>query len=206
MNNTNLQLFNFDGHQVRVFGTPDNPEWVARDVAEILGLSQNTLSERLSTMPEKWKGMTLSHTLGGKQEMTTVKEPGLYQLIFRSRKAEAERFQDWVFEEVLPAIRRTGRYELPELHARRLKVITDLIEIKDQYLKDLELCNLCNDVVDLTKGVDFLDLANGNAARFVQVSIEDAERLSASLQLAARRQRADYYDIVSSLKLVLAQR
>jgi prophage antirepressor-like protein len=206
MNNTNLQLFNFDGHQVRVFGTPDNPEWVARDVAEILGLSQNTLSERLSTMPEKWKGMTLSHTLGGKQEMTTVKEPGLYQLIFRSRKAEAERFQDWVFEEVLPAIRRTGRYELPELHARRLKVITDLIEIKDQYRKDLELCNLCNDVVDLTKGVDFLDLANGNAARFVQVSIEDAERLSASLQLAARRQRADYYDIVSSLKLVLAQR
>jgi prophage antirepressor-like protein len=206
MTDPNSQLFDFEGHQVRVFGTPDDLEWVARDVANVLGISQDNLSRRLARMPEKWKGMTLSHTLGGEQKMLTVKEPGLYSLIFRSDNPKAVQFQNWVFEEVLPAIRRTGRYELPELQSRRLKVITDLIEIKDQYRKDLELCNLCNDLLDLTKGIDFLDFTNGNAARFVQISIEDAERLSASLQLAARRQRADYYDIVSSLKLVLAQR
>ena len=50
------------------------------------------------------------HTLGGQQSMTTVNEPGLYSLILSSRKPEAKRFKRWVTHEVLPAIRRTGRY------------------------------------------------------------------------------------------------
>ena len=50
-----------------------------------------------------------------------VSEPGLYKLIFKSRKEEAEAFQDWVFEEVLPAIRKTGRYAISEEEDRQSK-------------------------------------------------------------------------------------
>ena len=51
-------------------------------------------------------------TLGGKQSMTAVNESGLYDLIFQSRKPEAKVFRKWVNGEVLPSIRKTGRYEM----------------------------------------------------------------------------------------------
>ncbi|WP_313937843.1 BRO-N domain-containing protein [Anabaena azotica] len=60
------------------------------------------------------KGTAIVSTLGGEQEMLTVNEPGLYRLIFKSRKPVAKRFQRWVFHEVLPSLRRTGRYEIPQ--------------------------------------------------------------------------------------------
>ena len=56
------------------------------------------------------KGITISDTLGGKQEMTTINEPGLYSLILRSRKPEAKAFKRWITHEVIPAIRKTGGY------------------------------------------------------------------------------------------------
>lgn len=103
----NLQ---FEGKEIRVVEGAD-PQWVARDVAEVLGIAQSTLSERLKTMPDEWKGIGLIDTPGGKQEMATVREPGLYELIFRSDKEVARRFQRFVFEVVLPEIRRTGSYQ-----------------------------------------------------------------------------------------------
>ncbi|NEZ55030.1 BRO-N domain-containing protein [Adonisia turfae] len=54
----------------------------------------------------------LSDTLGGKQDLLTVNEPGLYELVFGSRKPEAKRFKRWLKHEVLPAIRKTGSYSL----------------------------------------------------------------------------------------------
>ncbi|TCP18096.1 BRO family protein [Nicoletella semolina] len=58
------------------------------------------------------KGVRKTYTLtkGGKQELTFINEPNLYRIIFKSRKAEAVEFQNWVFEEVLPQIRKTGKY------------------------------------------------------------------------------------------------
>ncbi|MGK7892216.1 MAG: Bro-N domain-containing protein [Xenococcus sp. (in: cyanobacteria)] len=113
---TNLQLFDFEGHDWSVVGTPENPEWVARDVAEVLGITQSTLRSRLQKMPDKWKGVYLIDTNKGQRKVTTLTEPGLYALIFRSDKPEAVKFQHWVFQEVLPAIRKTGKYQLtPEM-------------------------------------------------------------------------------------------
>ncbi|MEG4444068.1 BRO family protein [Microcoleus sp. AT9_B5] len=107
---TELSIFNFEGQEIKVIGSPDTPEWVAADVGAVLGIEQSTLSRRLAKMPENWKGMYSIHTLGGQQQMLTVTEPGLYELIFRSDKPAAQRFRVWVFEEVLPSIRRTGSY------------------------------------------------------------------------------------------------
>lgn len=57
------------------------------------------------------KNLTL--TDGGNQDLVFISEPNLYRVIFRSNKPEAKTFQDWVFNDVLPAIRKTGQYQKP---------------------------------------------------------------------------------------------
>lgn len=107
---TELSIFDFEGQEIRVSGSAERPEWVAADVGAVLGLEHTTLSRRVAKLPETWKGVYSIHTLGGQQQMLTVTEPGLYELIFRSDKPAAQRFRVWMFEEVLPSIRRTGSY------------------------------------------------------------------------------------------------
>jgi len=105
----NTHQFDFGGQAIRVLISDSGaPIWVAKDVCEALGLSETDVAMR--RLNEEEKGACIVRTPGGPQEMTTINEPGLYRLIFRSRKDEAEKFQDWVFGEVLPEIRRTGRY------------------------------------------------------------------------------------------------
>ena len=104
-----LTLFNFDGKAVRTLGTFNDPWFVAADVCEILGLSD--VSQAVERLRPYAKGTCIVGTLGGQQEMLIVSEPGLYALIFTSRKEEAVKFQDWVFTEVLPQIRKTGKYD-----------------------------------------------------------------------------------------------
>ena len=71
-----------------------------------LGLGNS--SKAIMPLDDDEKGITISDTLGGKQEMTTINEPGLYSLILRSRKPEAKAFKRWITHEVIPAIRKTG--------------------------------------------------------------------------------------------------
>lgn len=78
------------------------------DVCEVLELSNSR--KVASSLDERDRGVTSSYTLGGKQQVTTVNESGLYDVIFQSRKPEAKRFRRWVTNEVLPAIRKTGAY------------------------------------------------------------------------------------------------
>lgn len=102
--------FFYGDYKVRVVGTVDELQWVARDAAEVLTIDQSTLSCRMAEMPDEWKGIEIINTPGGPQQMATLKEPGLYALIFQSRKPEAREFQRWVFETVLPEIRKTGGF------------------------------------------------------------------------------------------------
>ena len=105
-----LQHYCYDGQEVRVVGTPERPEWVAKDVGDILGIVD--LHTTLADIPDDEKGRHTVPTPGGPQEMVTLTESGLYRLIFKSRKPNAERFRKWVFSEVLPSIRKTGTYAL----------------------------------------------------------------------------------------------
>ena len=68
--------------------------------------------DALGRLDDDEKGVAKTDTLGGEQQMNIVSESGMYALIFRSRKAEAQRFRKWVTSEVLPELRRTGRYVL----------------------------------------------------------------------------------------------
>lgn len=86
------------------------PWFVAKDVCDYLDLADTS-----SACRKVWEDCKGSHnvpTLGGAQDMITVNEPGLYQLIFQSRKPEAVEFQRWVFTELLPQLRRDGFYRL----------------------------------------------------------------------------------------------
>lgn len=93
----------------------DEPWFVATDAAKVLGIAQ--VASTVRGFPEDERGVHSMHISSegrpgqrATQNMTVLSEPGLYRLIFQSRKAEAERFKKWVFHEVLPAIRQTGCY------------------------------------------------------------------------------------------------
>lgn len=107
-----LREFRFGDCPVRVLGTPDSPRFVAADVGAALGIAN--VRESLRRFPEDEKGVSSTDTLGGHQETLVLTEPGLYRLIFLSRKPAAEKFRRWVFHEVLPQIRQAGRYESAE--------------------------------------------------------------------------------------------
>lgn len=102
--------FAFDSHALRVVTDAEGQPWfVAADVLLTLELDRKAL-ERVE---DDDKGVSSIHTLGGPQLLTTVNEPGLYGLVLGSRKPEAKRFKRWVTHEVLPALRKTGRYAMP---------------------------------------------------------------------------------------------
>jgi prophage antirepressor-like protein len=103
-----IMPFTYEDRAVRTVLINDAPWFIAKDVCEILGIQKARSS--LRDFPENEKGVHTVGTLGGDQEMLTVNEPGLYRLIFQSRKPEAEKFKTWVFTGVLPQIRRTGTF------------------------------------------------------------------------------------------------
>ena len=107
-------IFKFQGHRVRFVGTPEKPEWVAADVIEVLypDSKSKDRGNYLKVVPDEWKGMKSIHTPGGMQNMVTLFEPGVYRLLGRTDSSLAVPFQKWLFEEVLPTIRKTGRYDL----------------------------------------------------------------------------------------------
>lgn len=110
-----IQPFVFEGYEVRFVGTADIPEWVGVDIVAVLNpdVDPKNLSTYLRSVPAEWKGLHKVQTLGGKQDMVTLYEPGFYSLIARSESPRAVPFQKWVYEEVLPSIRRTGSYSIP---------------------------------------------------------------------------------------------
>lgn len=106
-----VQKFDFRDSTVRVrVDEQGEPWWVAKDVCECIGISKHR--DALRRLQHDERGRVEVDTPGGPQEMAAVSEPGLYRLIFRSRKEKAKSFQRWVFHEVLPKLRRTGRYEM----------------------------------------------------------------------------------------------
>lgn len=105
--------FSFENSKVRTLGTPDLPLFVAIDVASALGFQKpsNAVFQHVDT--EDLIKQEITDKLGRAQTVNCVNESGLYALIFGSKLESAKRFKRWVTSEVLPAIRKTGRYEAP---------------------------------------------------------------------------------------------
>lgn len=101
--------FQFEAREVRTLLIDDQPWFVATDVAA--SLQYLTAKDMARNLDDDEKGRQIVPTLGGDQELLVINESGLYSAILRSRKPEAKRFKKWVTAEVLPAIRKHGRYE-----------------------------------------------------------------------------------------------
>lgn len=107
-----VQVLNFQQNSVRTVADNKGELWfLANDVCEILGYS-NPRQAVQKNCKEKGVSNRYTPTRGGEQSMTYINEPNLYRLIIKSRKPAAEAFEEWVMETVLPAIRKTGGYQI----------------------------------------------------------------------------------------------
>ena len=107
-----LSIFQFQAEQsVRVEFQNNEPLFCLTDVARILEIS-NANPLRFNMKRDGVHKMYSVDTKGRKNEITYINEPNLYRVIFRSNKPEAVKFQDWIFEEVIPQIRKTGGYQV----------------------------------------------------------------------------------------------
>lgn len=112
----NMQTFNFELHAVRVTMLNGEPWFVATDVCAALDLANPRQAvETHVDVEDVQKLDTL--TTGGRQAVNHVSESGLYALTFGSKKESAKRFKRWITHDVLPTLRQTGRYDMPNMPA-----------------------------------------------------------------------------------------
>ena len=117
----------------------DGEVWfVGKDVAEALGYA-NARDAINKHVDSEDKGVAKCDTLGGAQELTVINESGLYSLSLGSKLESAKRFKRWVTSEVLPAIRKTGSYDMDEYSP----------EMKAILMHDKKLVKIDNRVTDL---------------------------------------------------------
>lgn len=157
-----IQIFsNDDFGEMRVLLTDDGePMFAAVDVCKALDLSNPSMAVAGLDEDERAK-----LNLGRQGETNFVTEPGFYQLVMRSRKPEAKAFKRWVTHEVLPALRKTGRYEAPM--TREQRVAHALID--------------CTEIIEEQKGViaklTAENKALANKSRAFDLWVDDADGL-----------------------------
>ena len=110
--------FDFHGSKIRVVDIDGDPWFVAADVCYVLGYS-NSRDAVAKHVRESQRGVSRIATSSAKQAMTVINEGGLYRLMMRARTVLADEFQDWVTDEVLPAIRKRGSYGVMREPSRR---------------------------------------------------------------------------------------
>lgn len=150
----NIQLFNNpEFGQIRTITDNDGIYFVGKDVAEVLGYT-NTRKALADHVDPEDKGVMKCDTPGGAQDVTTVNESGLYNLVLSSKLPSAKRFKRWITSEVLPTLRRQGGYmltnenETPEqIMARALKIADEALKRKDALIDELKPKALFADAV-----------------------------------------------------------
>ena len=134
-----LQVFNYNNKRVRTTVINDDVWFVAKDICNILRLSDVTSALRSLDDDEK---MTLqnqrSHSgqRGGAQSLNIVSEPGMYKLIFKSRKSEAKEFTRWVTHEVLPQIHRHGMYLTDKVSEMAASTPAEFEQLLSKYMAE----------------------------------------------------------------------
>ena len=127
-----LQIFNNEEFgEIRTVEINGEPWFVGKDIAKALDYKNSTVALQDNVDTED-KGVTKVSTLGGMQEMTVINESGLYSMVFGSRLPNAKKFKHWVTAEVIPSIRKTGSYNLPQTYAEALRALADQAEKTEQ--------------------------------------------------------------------------
>ncbi|HHU6749877.1 TPA: phage antirepressor [Staphylococcus pseudintermedius] len=133
----NLQVFNFEDLPVRTLTVDDEPYFVGKDVADILGYS-NSRKALSDHVDEEDKLTSQIVTSGQRRNQTLINESGLYSLIFSSKLESAKRFKRWVTSEVLPAIRKHGIYATDSVIEQTIQNPDYIIHVLTEFKKERE--------------------------------------------------------------------
>lgn len=125
------EIFDFHGQEVRAVTIDNEPYFVGKDVAEILGYT-NSRQALKNHVDEDDKGVSKCDTPGGKQDLVIINESGLYSLILSSKLPQAKEFKRWVTSEVLPTIRKHGMFATDELLDNPDFAIATLQKLKEE--------------------------------------------------------------------------
>ena len=115
MNTTDIQVFeNVDFGKVRIIEMDGEPWFVGKDVAKILGYNnhRDALARHVDNEDKK-DGVVIHDSIGREQKPMLINESGLYSLILSSKLPKAKEFKHWVTSEVIPSIRKKGKYTAP---------------------------------------------------------------------------------------------
>lgn len=123
-----IQEFDFNGNNVRAVTINDEPFFVGKDVAEILGYQNGNRDVNRHVDEEDRMGYRIGTPSRGEQTMTVINESGLYSLILGSKLPTAQKFKHWVTSEVLPTIRKHGAYMTD---AKAAAIVTDKGSLAD---------------------------------------------------------------------------
>lgn len=137
-----VQLFNFENHEVRSLLLNNEPWFVGKDVADVLGYADTNQAIRKHVDNEDRLTRRFDGT-GQSRDMTIINESGLYCLVLSSKLPSAKKFKRWVTSEVLPALRKTGQYQVKELSgselmARALIEAQNVLAAKDKVIEEMK--------------------------------------------------------------------
>lgn len=157
-----LTIFNYAEKEVKTITDKNGEPWfIAKDVCNILDISNSR--DAVSKLKDSQKKLMSIQLDGWSQarNVTIINEIGLYKLIMRSNKPNAEKFQDWIAEEVLPSIRKTGSYSVPqpqsdiEILARAILISNKTIkQLETKIEKDKPLVEFAETIVDTDDAID----------------------------------------------------
>jgi anti-repressor protein len=155
------RVFHYSGNEVRTVLQNSEVWFVAKDVCDVLDISNP--SQALSRLDDDEKNTIILNEGIGNPSKTIVNEPGLYSLILGSRKEEAKRFKRWVTHEVLPSIRKHGAYMTDDVLEKTLNdpdyMIGLITALKDEKVKRLEAEKTVNILTHVTKTYTATEIA-----------------------------------------------
>lgn len=117
-----------ESHNIRIIDINGELWFVASDIAS--ALDYRMASDMTRFLDDDEKGTHNLRTPSGNQDLTIISESGLYSAILKSRKPEAKQFKKWVTSEVLPSIRKTGKYDIAQSAPREYIDSADMQKIK----------------------------------------------------------------------------
>lgn len=149
-----IQLFNFENHEVRSLLLNNEPWFVGKDVADVLGY-QNGSRDINRHVDEEDRQNYQNSTFDSPRGMTIINESGLYSLVLSSKLPSAKKFKRWVTSEVLPALRKTRQYQVKELSGQELmaKALIEaqsVLAAKDKQIEEMKPKALFADAVATT--------------------------------------------------------
>jgi len=162
-----LQVFNFKNREVRMVIINNEPWFVAKDVCDVLELTD--ASKTVSRLDEDEKLIRKLFVSGQNRDVTVINESGLYSLVLTSNKPEAKEFKRWITHDVIPAIRKTGTYSItqdsymiedPIARAKRwIEEQKEKLLLKQKIQEDAPKVGYFNDLVERNLLTNFRDTA-----------------------------------------------